>query len=90
MAALTKRQEAELEVVEFTDVEILFGVTKMHRIMDEHIRETAHLRQAPKEVRLREFRHAQSTDREYIGRKTGKMELTGDNKKDERGDSRKC
>ena len=44
MAALTKKQEAELEVAELKMLRFLLGVTRMNKIKNEYIRGTAHVK----------------------------------------------
>ena len=44
MAALTKKQEAELEVAELKMLRFSLGVTRMDKIKNEYIRGTAHVK----------------------------------------------
>ena len=61
-AALTKKQEAELEVAELRMLRFALGVTRMDKVRDEHIRGTAHVRrfrEKVREARLKWFGHVQ-------------------------------
>ena len=85
--ALTKRQEAELEVAELTMLRFSLGVARMDRLRNENIGGTAQVRRFEnkvREARLRWFGHVKRRDSKYIGRKMLKMELSG---KWQRGDS---
>ena len=62
--ALTKRQEAEMEVAE---LKMLLGVTRMEKIRNENIR-------------LRWYGHLRRKDDGYIGRRMLRMELPGKRK----------
>ena len=78
--ALTKRQEAELEVAELKMLRFSLGVTRMDRIRNENIRGTAQvgkLGDKVREIRLRWFGHVQRRDSGYIGRRMLEMELPG-------------
>ena len=80
MAALTKRQEAELEVAELKMLRFLLGVTRMNKIKIEYIQGTAHMKcfgDKTREARLRWFGHVKRREEEYIGRKVPAMELPG-------------
>ena len=78
--ALTKRQEAELEVAEMKMLRFSLGVTRLDKIKNEIIRGTAHvrrLRDKLRESRLRWFGHVQRRPEEYVGRKMLQMQLPG-------------
>ncbi|KAK3569563.1 hypothetical protein QTP86_001258 [Hemibagrus guttatus] len=78
--SLRKRQESELEVAELKMLRFSLGVTRLDRIRNEYIRETAHvgrLGDKVREARLRWFGHVQRRDSEYIGRRMLDMELPG-------------
>ncbi|KAK3570388.1 hypothetical protein QTP86_019270, partial [Hemibagrus guttatus] len=64
--SLRKRQEAELEVAELKMLRFSLGVTRLDRIRNEYIRETAHvgrLGDKVREARLRWFGHVQRRER---------------------------
>ena len=71
--ALTKKQEAELEVAEMRMLRFSLGVTKIDKIENRLIRGTAHVRRLGdklRESRLRWFGHVMRRKEEkYIGRK---------------------
>ena len=82
--ALTKRQEAELEVAELRMLRFSLGVTRMDKIRNKYIRGTAHVRrfgEKVREARLRWFGHVQRRDEEYIGKKVLDIELPGKRKR---------
>ena len=70
--ALTKRQEAELEVAEMKMLRFSLGVTRLDKIENKFIRGSAHVRQLGnklRESRLRWFGHVQRRGEDYVGRK---------------------
>ena len=78
--ALSRRQEAELEVAQMRMLRFALGVTKLDRIRNGPIRGTAHVRKLEdkvREARLRWYGHVQRREEEYIGRRMLKMELPG-------------
>ena len=82
--ALTKRQEAELEVAELRMLRFSLGVTRIDKIRNNYIRGTAHVRrfgEKVREARLRWFGHVQRRDEEYIGKKVLDIELPGKRKR---------
>ena len=82
--ALTKRQEAELEVAELRMLRFSLGVTRMDKIRNKYIRGAAHVRrfgEKVREARLRWFGHVQRRDEEYIGKKVLDIELLGKRKR---------
>ncbi|KAF7663896.1 hypothetical protein LDENG_00196870 [Lucifuga dentata] len=82
--ALTKRQEAELEVAELKTLRSLLGMMRMDKIKNEYIRGTAQIRwfgDKAREARLRCFGQVQRRDAGFIGRKMLKMELPGKKKR---------
>ncbi|MFY0383422.1 hypothetical protein ACOMIB_19320 [Bacillus sp. YIM B13582] len=82
--ALSKRQEAELEVAELKMLRFLLGVMRMDKIRNEFIRGTAHVGRfgdKVKKVRLRWFGHVQRRDMGYIGRRMLRMEPPGRRKR---------
>ena len=79
--ALTKRQEAEMEV---TELKISLGVTRIDKIRNEYIRETAQVGrfgEKTREARLRWYGHVLRKDDGYIGRRLLRMELPGKKKR---------
>ena len=81
--ALTKRQQAKMEVAElkiFYYYDFLLGVTRMDKIRNEYIRGTAQVGRFGEkhEARLRGFRHVQRKDNGYI--MVRMMELRGKRK----------
>ncbi|KAI5107698.1 U6 snRNA-associated Sm-like protein LSm6 isoform X1 [Silurus meridionalis] len=82
--ALSKRQEAELEVAELKMLRFSLGVTTMYRIRNEFIRGTAPVGRfgdKVREVRLRWFGHVQRRDMGYISRRMLRMEPPGRRKR---------
>ncbi|KAK3534205.1 hypothetical protein QTP86_004797 [Hemibagrus guttatus] len=67
--SLRKRQESELEVTELKMLRFSLGVTRLDRIRNEYIRETAHvgrLGDKVRETRLRWFGHVQRRERRRV------------------------
>lgn len=84
-AALSKRQEARLEVAESKVLRCSVGVTSMEMIRKEHIGGTARAEPAGGKVRLRWFRHeGQRRDSRYIGQRMLKRELASRRKGERR------
>ena len=84
--ALTKRQEAEMEVVELKMLRFSFGGTRMDMIRNEYIRGTARVgrfEEKTREARLRWLRHVrwENDGTGCIGRRTLRMELPGNMKR---------
>ena len=78
--ALTKRQEAELEVAEMKMLRFSLGVTRLDKIKNDVIRGTAHvrrLRDKLRESRLRWFGHVQRREENYVGRQMLQMSIPG-------------
>jgi len=78
--ALTKKQEAELEVAEMKMLRFALGVTKLDRIRNDLIRGTSKvscLGVKMREARLRWFGHVLRRDCEYVGNRLLRMELPG-------------
>ena len=66
--ALTKRQEAEMEVAELKMLRFSLGVTRMDKIRNEYIRGTAQVGkfgEKPREARLRWYGHLRRKDYGY-------------------------
>ena len=66
--ALTKRQEAEMEVAEFKMMRFSLGMTRMDKIRNEYIRGTAQVGQfgeKTREARLRWYGHLRRKDNGY-------------------------
>ena len=83
-AALTKRQEAEIEGTELKMLRSSLGVTRMDKIRNEHIRGTAQVGrfgEKTREARLRWYGHVRRKDDGYIGRRMPRMELPGKRKR---------
>ena len=82
--ALTKRQEAEMEVAELKMLRFSLGVTRMDKIRNEYIRGTAQVGkfgQKTREARLGWYGHLRRKDDGYIGRRMLMMELPGKRKR---------
>ena len=82
--ALTKRQEAEMEVAELKMLRFSLGVTRMDKIRNEYIRGTAQVGKCgekTREARLRWYGHLRRKDDGYIGRRMLRMELPGKRKR---------
>ena len=82
--ALTKRQEAEMEVAELKMLRFSLGVTRMDNIRNEYIRGTAQVGkfgEKTREARLRWYGHLRRKDDGYIGRRMLRMELPGKRKR---------
>ena len=82
--ALTKRQEAEMEVAELKMLRFSLGVTRMDKIRNEYIRGTAQVGkfgEKTREARLRWYGHLRRKDDGYIGRWMLRMELPGKRKR---------
>ena len=82
--ALTKRQEAEMEVAELKMLRFSLGVTRMDKIRNEYIRGTAQVGkfgEKTREARLRWYGHLQRKDDGYFGRRMLRMELPGKRKR---------
>ena len=82
--ALTKRQEAELEVAEMKMLRFELGVTRMDKIRNSFIRGSLHvasIRHKVREARLRWYGHVKRRDMDYVGQRVLKMELPGKRKK---------
>ena len=82
--ALTKRQEAEMEVAELKMLRFSLGVTRMEKIRNEYIRGTAQVGQfgeKTREARLRWYGHVLRKDDGYIESRMLRMELPGKRKR---------
>ena len=82
--ALTKRQEAEMEVAELKMLRFSLGVTRIDKIRNVYIRGTAHVGQCgekTREARLRWYGHILRKDDGYIVRMMLRMELPGKRKR---------
>ena len=78
--ALTKIQEAEMEVVELKMLRFSLGVTRMDKIRNDHFRRTVRVGsfgEQTREARLRWYGHVRRKDDGYIGRTMPRMELPG-------------
>ena len=79
--ALTKRQEAEMEVAELKMLRFSLGVTRMDKIRNEYIRRTSQVGKfKTREARLRWHGHLRRKYDGYIGRRVLRMELPGQRK----------
>ena len=79
-AALTKRQEAEMEVAELKMLRFSLGVTRMDKIGNEYIRGTTQVGrfgEKTRESKLRWYGHVLRKYDGYIGRRMLRMELPG-------------
>ena len=82
--ALTKRQEAEMEVAELKMFRFSLRVTRMDKIRNDYIRGTAQVGrfgEKTREARLRWYGHVLRKDDGYIGRRVLRMELPGKRKR---------
>ena len=82
--ALTKRQEAEMEVAEFEMLRFSLGVTIMDKFRNEYIKGTAQVGQygqKTREARLRWYGHLRRKGDGYIGKRMLRMELPGKRKR---------
>ena len=82
--ALTKRQEAEMEIAELKMLRFSLGVTRMDKIRNEYIRGTAQVGrfgEKTREARLMWYGHVLRKDDGYIGRRMLRMELPGKRKR---------
>ena len=82
--ALTKRQEAEMEVAELNMLLFSLGVTGMDTIRNEYIRGTAQVGrfgEKTREAKLRWYGHVRRKYDGYIGRWMLRMELAGKRKR---------
>ena len=82
--ALTKRQEAEMEVAELKMLRFALGVKRMDKIRNLYIRGTAQVRrlgEKTREARLRWYVHVRRKDDGYIGRRMLRVELPGKRKR---------
>ena len=82
--ALTKRQEAEMEVAELKMFRFSLGVTRMDKIRNEYVRWTSHVGrfgEKTRKARLRWYGHVRRKDNGYIERRTLRMELPGKRKR---------
>ena len=78
--ALTKRQEAEMEVAELNMLRFPLEVTRMGNIRNEYISGTAQVGrfgEKTREARLRRYGHLRRKYDGYIGRRMLRMELPG-------------
>ena len=76
--ALTKRQEADMEVADWKMLRFSLGVTGIDKIRNEYIRGTAQVGrfgEKTREARLRWYGHVLRKDDGYIGRTMLRMEL---------------
>ncbi len=82
--ALTKRQEAEMEVAELKMLRFSLGVTRIDKIRNEYIRGTAQVGrfgEKTREARLRWYGHVRRKNDVYIGRRMLSMKLSGERKR---------
>ena len=82
--ALTKRQEAEMEVAALKSLRFSLGVTRMDKTRKEYIRGTAQVGKfggKTREARLIRYVHLRRKDDGYIGRRMLRMELPGKRKR---------
>ena len=78
--ALTRRQEAELEVAELRMLRFAMGVTRLDKIKNTHVRGTANVVRIGKKVRetrLRWYGHVLRRNAEYVGKRVIGMDLPG-------------
>ena len=78
--ALTRRQEAELEVAELRMLRFAMGVTRLDKIKNTDVRGTANVVRIGKKVRetrLRWYGHVLQRNAEYVGKRVIGMDLPG-------------
>ena len=83
--ALTKRQDAEMEMAELKMLRFSLGMTRMDKIRNEYIRGTAQVErfgEKTREARLRWYEHLRRKHDWYIGRRMLRMELPGKRKRE--------
>ena len=78
--ALTKRQEAEMEVAELKMLRFSFGVTRMDKIGNGYIRGTVHIGRYGEKTREARLCIRRKDDG-YIGSRMLRMELPGKRKR---------
>ena len=79
-AAMTRRQEKQLEVAEMRMLRFSLGVTRKDKIRNEFIRGTLkvdRIGQKVRQSRLRWYGHVKRRDEDYVGRKVLEMPLPG-------------
>ena len=82
---VTKKQVEEMEVAEMKMLRFAMGVTRKHKIRNEHIRSTVKVERLGiklREGRLRWYGHVMRRDQEYVKRKMMEMELPGKRKRE--------
>ena len=82
--ALTKRQEAEIEVAELKMLRFSLGVTRKDKTRNGYTRGTARRErfgEKPRDARQRWYGHVRRRDYGYIGRRMLRMELPGKRKR---------
>ena len=82
--ALTKRQEADIEMADLKMLRFSLGVTRMDKIRNEYIRGTSQLGRVgekTRQARLMWYGHVHRKDNGYIGRRILRMELHGKRKR---------
>ena len=82
--ALTKKQEAELEVAEMKMLRFELGVTRMDRIRNSFIRGSLHvgsIADKVREARLRWYGHVKRREMDYVGQRVLKMVIPGKRKR---------
>ena len=78
--ALTRKQEAELELAELRMLRLAMGVTRLDRIKNANVRGTANVIRIGKKVReasLRWFGHVLPRNEDYVGKRVMGMDLSG-------------
>ena len=78
--ALTRRQEAELEMAELRMLRFAMGVTRLDKIKNTHVRGTANvvrIGNKVRETRLRWYGHVLRRNAEYVGKRVIGMDLPG-------------
>ena len=82
--ALTKRQEADMEVAELKMLRFSLGVTRKDKTRNGYTRGTARRErfgEKPRDARQRWYGHIRRRDYWYIGRRMLRMELSGKRKR---------
>lgn len=82
--AVTRKQEAKIEVAELRMLRFVLGETRKNKIQNKHIRglvQVGQLKAKMREDRLRWYGHAMRRREEYVEKKVMKMGLPGNRRR---------